>query len=101
MVEAKVTKDDRKAVAAAAERAGKTLDIAYKFNSSSEGVDQQFSIYLNEMMACMDPHSAYFSPVDARTMNEEMSHIYYGVGMELAGQDGEITVKKLMPGAAR
>jgi carboxyl-terminal processing protease len=100
MVEAKVTKYDRKAIAAAAERTGRSLDVVYKFNSSPEGDDQQFSIYLNEMTGCMDPHSAYFSPVDARTMQEEMSHLYYGVGMELAGKDGELSVQKLMPGGS-
>lgn len=100
MVGEKVTKADRSAVAAAAEKVCKTLDGPYKFNASPDGDAQNFNIYLNEMTGCMDPHSVYFSPVDARTTNEEMSHHFYGLGMELNGKDGEIMVKTLLPGGS-
>lgn len=76
----------------------KWLDNLYSSAVSSRGEEEKFSQYMTTITFCLDPHTQYFAPAEARTMSEQMSHRFYGLGMELGTMDGEVVIKQLLPG---
>lgn len=80
------------------EKTGKWLDNLYGSSVTSRGEEEKFSQYMTRITLCMDPHTQYFAPADARTMAEQMSHRFYGLGMELGTMDGDVVIKQLLPG---
>jgi carboxyl-terminal processing protease len=80
------------------EKIRKWLDNLYVPSVSSRGEEEKFSQYMTRITLCMDPHTQYFAPADARTMSEQMSHRFYGLGMELGTMDGDVVIKQLLPG---
>lgn len=60
--------------------------------------EENFSKYLNAMFHLMDPHSAYYLPVDKREFQEDLSGIYYGIGALLQDVDGKVRIGELMIG---
>lgn len=59
---------------------------------------EYFGRYINTMIHLLDPHSNYFLPVDRRAFEEDMSGIYYGIGVLLQDRGGLTTVGELMIG---
>jgi len=76
----------------------KWLDNSFKTLMAPSYLEEKFSQYLNIITFEMDPHTAYFAPVKARSANEQMAKRYYGLGLELTDKEGEVWVKSLRPG---
>lgn len=72
------------------------------FSSLQAGTaeDSKFALYVNAVVFEMDPHTAYNPPADARLLQEQMAHRYYGLGMELDVKNEEIFIKRLINGGA-
>jgi carboxyl-terminal processing protease len=79
------------------EKIRKWLDNLYVTSLTWSGEEEKFSQYMTRVTLCMDPHTQYFAPADARTMSEQMSHRYYGLGMELGAMDGDVVIKQMLP----
>ncbi|MBO9730633.1 MAG: carboxy terminal-processing peptidase [Chitinophaga sp.] len=62
--------------------------------------DDKFALYVNAVVFEMDPHTAYNPPADARMLQEQMAHRYYGLGMELGIKNDEVFIKRLISGGA-
>ncbi|MFT3904034.1 MAG: carboxy terminal-processing peptidase [Niabella sp.] len=54
--------------------------------------EDKFSLFVNAITTTMDPHTAFFPPVDKRYFDEEMSGSFFGIGAGLQERDGEIRV---------
>lgn len=62
--------------------------------------DSKFALYVNAVVFEMDPHTSYNPPADARLLQEQMAHRYYGLGMELDVKNEEIFIRRLINGGA-
>ncbi|HUB34366.1 MAG TPA: S41 family peptidase [Bryobacteraceae bacterium] len=51
------------------------------------------------MLRTLDPHSNFFDPKDYQAMMEEQKGTYYGVGMQVASQNGKTVVIAPFPGS--
>ncbi len=60
--------------------------------------DELFSTFVNAVTNEMDPHSAYFAPIESRGFNEMMSGRFYGIGAQLKEEEGKIKVASLVTG---
>ncbi len=60
--------------------------------------DELFSSFVNAVTNEMDPHSAYFAPIDSRGFNEMMSGKFYGIGAQLKEEEGKIKIASLVTG---
>ncbi len=58
-----------------------------------------FSLYLNSVSACFDPHTNYFPPKDKEDFDIAMSGQLEGIGATLQEKDGFIKVVQIMPGS--
>ena len=47
----------------------------------------------------MDPHTAFFPPVEKRYFDEQMSGRLYGIGASLREEDGNIKISTLLTGS--
>jgi carboxyl-terminal processing protease len=60
--------------------------------------DDKFSIFVNDITTAMDPHTEFFPPVDKRYFDEQMSGSFFGIGAQLAYDDGNIKIASLVTG---
>jgi carboxyl-terminal processing protease len=60
--------------------------------------DKQFDMFINTITNAMDPHTAYFPPVEKRSFYEDMSGRFYGIGAQLREDDGAIKIVSLVVG---
>ncbi|MGX5817180.1 carboxy terminal-processing peptidase [Chitinophaga lutea] len=74
------------------------LNTAY--NNRLSATDQRFSSYLNTVVMEIDPHTLFFAPADKKDYAARMSQRYFGVGLELIAEDGQVRVKRVFPGGA-
>jgi carboxyl-terminal processing protease len=75
-----------------------STDGLFKNLLGSSAPDNRFSAYMNTITLEMDPHTSWFAPVDAGTRDAQMSHRYYGLGLELISKEGTITIKRVLSG---
>jgi carboxyl-terminal processing protease len=76
----------------------RSLNTRFNMALSSAGEDDQFSQYINVITGCVDPHTTYFPPLISRSMTEQLSRRYYGLGMELNVADGPVIIQRMFPG---
>lgn len=76
------------------------LNTTYNNMNSATAGEQRFAAYVNTVVMEIDPHTMYYAPADNRDRNAHMAQRYYGVGMELEAEDGDVRVKRLLPGGA-
>jgi carboxyl-terminal processing protease len=56
------------------------------------------SRYLNSLVQVIDPHSAYYQPVDKETFDMEISGSFEGIGALLRNEDEYVKVESIIPG---
>ncbi len=81
------------------ERAVKIMDRYFdrlKFKMSD---DDRFNIFVNTITESMDPHTAFFPPVEKRYFDEQMSGRFFGIGASLRDDDGNIKIATLLTGS--
>ena len=76
----------------------KQMDRFFVTKITHETTDQNFSTFINTITNLMDPHTAYFPPVDKRSFDEEMKGSFYGIGAGLKEDDGKIKISSLFTG---
>ena len=67
----------------------------YITNADSDAVLQA---YLNALAHAYDPHSDYFGAPKAQDFSIDMSLSLFGIGAQLADDDGYCTIEELVPG---
>jgi carboxyl-terminal processing protease len=87
------------APASASDKTYEKLDVfaqvlQYVENSYVDDVDAQKLLYgaIRGMLKTLDPHSAFMSPEEFKSMQEDTSGHFGGVGLELEVRDGVLTV---------
>lgn len=95
-------KDKNKSDAVAEKEARKSVlmstDGLFRSLLSNTASDDRFSAYMNTITLEMDPHTNYMAPVDASLRESMMTHRYYGLGLELTSKEGDVVIKRVMPG---
>jgi carboxyl-terminal processing protease len=84
----------------AREKVRRWFGRSFKNLQSGTAADEKFSLYVNAVAFEMDPHTTYNPPMDARLLQEQMAHRYFGLGMELITKNDEVFIKRLFPGGA-
>ena len=51
------------------------------------------------MLATLDPHSSYFTPREYAQMRERQEGRYYGIGVSIVSNDGDITAQNVFEGS--
>jgi carboxyl-terminal processing protease len=69
---------------------------------ASEGFEENvFSVFLNTLTNCYDPHTSFFSADDKQNFETQLSADGLSFGMDIeASENGEIAVSGLAPGGA-
>jgi len=83
----------------ARDRAVKIMDRYFdrlKFKMSD---DDRFNVFVNTITESMDPHTAFFPPVEKRYFDEQMSGRFFGIGASLRDDDGNIKIATLLTGS--
>ncbi|NSL86981.1 carboxy terminal-processing peptidase [Chitinophaga sp. Mgbs1] len=75
-----------------------STDGQFKTLMSSTAKDDRFNAYMNTVAMEMDPHTMYYGPADANARDAMMAHRYYGLGLELTSREGDIVIKRILPG---
>jgi carboxyl-terminal processing protease len=83
--------------AKARERVHKWYNDQFRLAENAGAEDERFSAYLATAMAGIDPHTYYSGPKD-KTLEQQISRRYFGLGMELAEKETEYYIKRLLPG---
>ena len=76
----------------------KIMDRINTTKKNRETADENFSVFVNDIVSTMDPHSDYFAPVDMRSFNESIKGSFYGIGALLKEDDGKIKIASLVIG---
>ena len=80
-------------------RVKKSMDRNFERLSKTFSQEDQFSLFVNTITEAMDPHTAYFPPVEKRAFDEEMSGRFYGIGAQLKEEDCDIIIASLVTGS--
>ncbi|SHM47630.1 carboxyl-terminal processing protease [Chitinophaga jiangningensis] len=92
------TKSDVETEAAARKAVLANMDGLFKTLLSTTAADDRFAAFLNTVAMEMDPHTSFMAPIDASLRESMMTHRYFGLGMELTAQDGDVVIKRVLPG---
>ncbi len=76
----------------------KQMDRYITTKKNRETVDENFSVFVNDIAGSMDPHTDYFAPIDLRSFNEGMKGSFFGIGALLKEEDGKIKITSLVSG---
>lgn len=79
-------------------KVSKWLGNIFKNLTNKSAFNEKFSQYVNTITLEVDPHTSYFLPVKAKSINADMAKRYYGLGLELQDKEGDVYVKGLRPG---
>ena len=66
----------------------------YKFDD-----DEQFDLFVNTITQMMDPHTEYFSPIEKRNFDEDLSGSFFGIGAALQYDEGNIKITSVLTGS--
>ncbi len=83
----------------ARERVMKSFDRSYDRMKYKINDDDRFNDFVNTITNAMDPHTAFFPPVDKRYFDEQMSGRFYGIGASLKEEEGNIKIGTLLTGS--
>jgi carboxyl-terminal processing protease len=59
---------------------------------------ERFSAFMNAITGSMDPHTNYFSPLDKRYFDEQMSGTFYGIGALLRQDEDKVKIENIVTG---
>lgn len=57
-----------------------------------------FEVYMNALTESYDPHTTYFSPIEAQNFNMRMNKSFEGIGARLSTDGDYTTIHEVMPG---
>jgi carboxyl-terminal processing protease len=76
----------------------KQMDRYMTTKKTRETMDENFSVFVNDIAGTMDPHTDYFAPIDMRGFNEQMKGSFYGIGAQIKEEEGKIKLGPIMVG---
>lgn len=82
----------------AREEVRKNMANIFRRLQSAKDTLSRFHNYLNLIALEMDPHSTYAAPLDTRTRNEQLTHRFFGLGMQLMQKEEKVIITKLTNG---
>ena len=82
----------------AREQVSRQMDRYFLTLKNHNTSDDMFSDFVNAITSSMDPHTAYFAPVDKRSFDELLSGTFFGIGAVLKEDDGKIKIASLVTG---
>lgn len=82
----------------ARKQVGRIYDLYFDRLRSHFTEKERFSAFMNAITASMDPHTDYFSPVDKRYFDEQMSGTFYGIGALLRQDDDNVKIESIVTG---
>lgn len=94
-----VLKTDAELEKEARERVLKIMDRTFDRMMVKVSEDDRFNSFVNIITETMDPHTAFFPPVDKRYFDEQMSGKFFGIGASLREEDGNIKIGTLLAGS--
>lgn len=59
---------------------------------------ERFAAFMNAITGSMDPHTDYFSPLDKRYFDEQMSGTFYGIGALLRQDNDNVKIESIVTG---
>jgi carboxyl-terminal processing protease len=59
---------------------------------------ERFAAFMNAITGSMDPHTDYFSPVDKRYFDEQMSGTFFGIGALLRQDNDNVKIESIVTG---
>jgi carboxyl-terminal processing protease len=83
----------------ARDRVLKVMNRSYDRLKAKFNDEGAFDEYVNTITETMDPHTAFFPPVEKRYFDEQMSGRFYGIGASLREDDGNIKIFTLLTGS--
>lgn len=83
--------------AKARERVSKWHNDQFRLAESPDAQEEKFAQYVAAAMIEIDPHTVYSGPKD-KSLTQQISKKYFGLGMELAQKETDYFVKRLLPG---
>ena len=83
----------------ARDRASKIMERYFERLKLKMSDDDRFNIFVNTITESMDPHTAFFPPVEKRYFDEQMSGRFFGIGASLRDDDGNIKIATLLTGS--
>ncbi|HEY9362392.1 MAG TPA: carboxy terminal-processing peptidase [Chitinophagaceae bacterium] len=83
----------------ARDRVKKIMDRTFERYRLKFSEEDKFNLFVNCITTTMDPHTAFFPPVDKRYFDEEMSGRFFGIGASLQYEDGNIKIASLITGS--
>jgi carboxyl-terminal processing protease len=94
-----VAKTDIELEKEARDRVQKIMDRSYERLKKKFDDEDSFNAYVNTITEAMDPHTAFFPPLEKRYFDEQMSGRFYGIGASLREEDGNIKIATLLTGS--
>jgi carboxyl-terminal processing protease len=83
--------------AKARERVHKWYKDQFRLAEKTGAEEEKFNAYIAAAMFGIDPHTYYSGPKD-KSMEQQISRRYFGLGMELGEKETEYYIKRLLPG---
>ncbi|MBA4168098.1 MAG: tail-specific protease, partial [Chitinophagaceae bacterium] len=83
----------------ARDRVLKIMNRSYDRLKAKFDDEDSFDDNVNTITETMDPHTAFFPPVEKRYFDEQMSGRFYGIGASLREDDGNIKIATLLTGS--
>lgn len=81
----------------ARDRVRKWYTDQFRLATNAGAEDEKFAQYLAAALTEIDPHTVYSGPTD-KSLQQQITKRYFGLGMELAEKETDYFVKRLMPG---
>lgn len=70
----------------------------FKKNLLKTTIEDVFQTYMNALAMAYDPHTNYFSPVNADNFNNSMKRSLEGIGAVLSSENDYIVIREVRPG---
>ena len=93
-----VLKTDSELEAQAREDVRKSYQRWFK-NMHKVKDDDRFTMYVNAITTCEDPHTEYFPPEEKKGFDEMMSGSFFGIGAQLKPENDKTTVSAIITGS--
>lgn len=81
----------------ARDRVRKWYTDQFRLATNAGAEDEKFAQYLAAALTEIDPHTVYSGPTD-KSLQQQITKRYFGLGMELAEKETDYFVKRLLPG---
>ncbi len=81
----------------ARDRVRKWYTDQFRLASNARAEDEKFAQYIAAAMIEIDPHTVYSGPTD-KSLQQQITTRYFGLGMELSEKETDYFVKRLLPG---